>query len=646
MCGIAGFLKAGCTYGTEDWANIAAAMAEPLRHRGPDGAGAWADPAAGVALAHRRLAVLDPSPAGHQPMASSCGRMVLTYNGEIYNHAELRHELAASGRPFRGRSDTEVLVEACAEWGVEATLRKLIGMFAFAVWDHAARTLTLARDRIGLKPLFWGRFGRLFLFASELKGLRAHPDWEPEIDRESLCSYMRWGHVPAPHCIYRGAHKLLPGELLVLAPGGEPKISSYWDPALVAAAAQSNRLQIGEDEALEGLESLLHDAVARRMVADVPLGTFLSGGIDSSLIAAIMQAHSQRPVNTFTIAFDERRYDEAAHARAVSRHLGTAHSEVMVTSEDARALVPELPRWFDEPLAIRSQIPAMVLSHLARRDVTVALSGDGGDELFGGYPGYLIVRAVHRVSNRLSPMGRRLLADGVDGLVAGVAALHGVLPPARRPNLLANKVTQITGVVRTGGGIGELYAQLYSSTAGPPPLIGAIAEHPMRWQAPQHRDVVADPIDRMGYFALLGSLVDGTLAKWDRASMAHGLEVRVPFLDHRVVEYAWRLSPALKYCGRSGSKHLLRRLLYRRVPPDLVDRPKKGFSSPLPVWLRGPLREWADELLDERLLKEEGIFEPTAVRACWNQHLSAASDHWQLLWNVLVFRQWHAAYLG
>jgi len=381
------------------------------------------------------------------------------------------------------------------------------------------------------------------------------------------------------------------------------------------------------------------------MVADVPLGAFLSGGIDSSLITALMQSRSGRPMNTFTIAFDEKRYDEAAYARAVARHLGTAHSEVVVTSDDARALVPELPYWFDEPLAIRSQIPAMVLSRLARHDVTVALSGDGGDELFGGYPGYFIARAVHRVSDRLTPTLRRLVADGLDGLLFGVTALHGVIPPARRPELLANRVKQITGVVRAGGGINELYAQLYGATLGPPPLLGEMGEHPMRWQAPQHRDVVADSIDRMGYFALLGTLVDGTLAKWDRASMAYSLEVRVPFLDHRVVEFAWRLPPALKYGDRSGKKDLLRRLLYRHVPPELVDRPKKGFSSPLPIWLRGPLREWADDLLDERQLKQEGLFEHTAVREYWNQHLSAASDHWQLLWNVLVFRQWQAAYL-
>jgi asparagine synthase (glutamine-hydrolysing) len=601
----------------------------------------WADPAAGVALAHRRLSILDLSPAGHQPMISSCGRWVLVHNGEIYNHAELRDELAAAGRTFRGHSDTEVLVEACAEWGVEATLRRLVGMFAFAVWDRATRTLTLARDRIGLKPLFWGRFGALFLFGSELKALHAHPGWTPEIDRASLGAFMRWGHVPSPCCIYRGLHKLLPGHFLVLAPGREPGVASFWDPVEVVAAAQADRPHPSEAEALDGLEALLDDAVGRRMVADVPLGAFLSGGIDSSLIVALMQARSSRPVNTFAVAFEEKRYDEAAYARAVAQHLGTVHHEVTVSSGEALALVPELPYWFDEPFAIRSGIPAMMVSRLARSEVTVALSGDGGDELFGGYPGYHIVRAVDRTFGGLPPMLRRLAAGGVDGLVAGITAAHGLIPAARRPGLLANRVRQITDVVRAGGGISEYYAQLYSSVAAQPPLMGAGEEHPMRWQAPQHRDIVVDPIDRMGYFAMLGTLVDGTLAKWDRASMAYSLEVRVPFLDHRVVEHAWRLPPALKYRKRAGSKHLLRRLLYRHVPPELVDRPKKGFSSPLPVWLRGPLRGWAEALLGERQLEEEGLFDPAIVREAWRQHLSAGNDYWQLLWNVLMFRQWH-----
>jgi len=326
----------------------------------------------------------------------------------------------------------------------------------------------------------------------------------------------------------------------------------------------------------------------------------------------------------------------------VANHLGTVHTDTVATADDARTLVPEIPYWFDEPLAIRSQIPVMLVSRLARRDVTVALSGDGGDELFGGYPGYYIVRAVNRMTAGMSPMLRRAFAGTVDGLVDGISALHSKLPAARRPELLANRVKQATTVVRAGGGIDRLYAQLYSATAGALPVLGASDEHPMRWQCFRHRDVVGDAIDRQGYFALLGTLIDGTLAKVDRASMAHSLEVRVPFLDHRVVEYAWRLPPAIKYCDKAGSKFLLRSLLYKHVPPELVDRPKKGFSSPLPEWLRGPLRDWAEDLLDERQLREEGLFDAAAIRTCWNAHLAASSDYWILLWNVLVFRQWRS----
>ena len=436
MCGIVGFIDSSRTGNPEYLTRTVESMLAPLRHRGPDDAGLWIDPSAGIALAHRRLAIVDLSPSGHQPMASSCGRCVLTYNGEIFNHAELREELTAAGRSFRGHSDSEVLVEACAAWGVEAALRKLVGMFAFALWDRTARTLTLARDRIGKKPLFWGRFGELFLFASELKGLRAHPGWTPEIDRESLAAYMRWGYVPSPYCIHCGLHKLLPGQFLVVPPGAQPLGASYWDPIEAVTAAQSDRLEVDEPGALAALETLLGDAVGRRMVADVPLGAFLSGGIDSSLVVALMQARSSRPIKTFAVGFDEKRYDEAAHARAVARYIGTEHSEVVVSADDALAVAPELPYWFDEPFAIRSQIPAMLVSRLARREVTVALSGDGGDELFGGYPGYFIVRAVHDAAGGLPPSVRRLAADAVNGLVAGTAAVYGAMPIPHRPSLL------------------------------------------------------------------------------------------------------------------------------------------------------------------------------------------------------------------
>jgi len=640
MCGIAGIIDTRGTLRAERLAATGRAMAATLRHRGPDDSGVWVDPAAGIALAHRRLAILDLSPAGHQPMRSSCGRLVLVYNGEIYNYAELRLELAAAGRVFRGQSDSEVLVEACAHWGVAAALQRLNGMFAFAVWDRKKRTLYLARDRVGIKPLYWARFGGLFMFGSELKALRAHDGWAPEIDRESLRAYMRRGHVPSPYSIYRGVRKLQAGELLVHDGKGEPEISSYWDPAQIVAAAQANRLNIGERDAIDGLDVLLRDATRRQMTADVPLGAFLSGGIDSSLVVSLMQEESSRPVNTFTIGFGEKSFDEAAHARSVARHLGTDHTELRISHADALDLVPELPRWFDEPMSNRSQIPTMLVSALARRQVTVALSGDGGDELFGGYSKYYSIGATARAIRHVPASLRRLAADATLGALSGVAALHGVLPAAWRPRLPLNRVAQIAAAVRETGDFNALYRATRNAVLAPSANVAGAAERPVRWEAPQHAEVVSDPMERMGYFDFLTLLADGILTKVDRASMAHSLEVRVPLLDHRVVEYAWRLPPTLKYGRRRENKRLLRHLLYRYVPRTLVDRPKSGFSSPIALWLSGPLKHWADELLDERRMKESGFFDSAKVRACWREHVRGTADHWRLLWGIVMFEQW------
>jgi asparagine synthase (glutamine-hydrolysing) len=640
MCGIAGFLDRRGASGGERLAAVGSAMASSLRHRGPDDSGVWVDPAAGISLAHRRLAILDLSPAGRQPMLSSCGRLVLTYNGEIYNYTELRHELAAAGRVFRGHSDSEVLVEACAEWGVAETLKRINGMFAFAVWDRKTRTLFLARDRIGIKPLYWARFGDLFLFGSELKALLAHGGWRPEIDRKSLRAYMRRGHVPAPFSIYRGVHKLQAGELLVYGAKGEPEISSYWDPAKIVAEAQAHRLDVGEAEAIDGLDALLRDAVGRQMASDVPLGAFLSGGIDSSLVVALMQAQSSRPVNTFTIGFGEKSFDEASHARSVAEHLGTTHTELRASPADALDLVPELARCFDEPLSSRSEIPTMLVSKLARRHVTVALSGDGGDEVFGGYGKYYSIAAVARAIGYMPGPLRHLTADAVQGVLSGMAAVHGLLPAAWRPRLSLNRVATIAAAVRASGDFNTIYRETRNAALAPAAFLVGTGERPLRWEAGPHVDVVADPMERMGYFDVLTLLVDSILTKVDRASMAHSLEVRVPLLDHRVVEYAWRLPPKLKYGRRSENKRLLRHLLYRYVPREIVDRPKKGFSSPIAIWLRGPLRAWADELLDERRMKESGFFDSSQVHACWREHLRGSSDHWRLLWGILMFEQW------
>ena len=641
MGGIAGFIDVRRESGDECLAATGSAMAASLRHRGPDDSGVWVDRTAGISLAHRRLAIRDLSKSVRQPILSSCGRFVLVYDGEIYNDAELRPELAAAGRSFRGQSDSEVLVEACAHWGVAAALKRLNGMFAFGAWDRKTRTLYLARDRAGIKPLYWARFGDLFLFGSELKALRAHDGWVPRIDRESLRAYMRRGFVPAPYSICRGVHKLQAGDCLVYRPRDEPKISSYWDPAQIVAEAQRYRFDLSETCAVDRLDVLLRDAVCRQMTGDVPVGAFLSGGIASSAVVAMMQAQSSRRVSTFTIGFGEKSFDEAAHARSIARHLRTDHTELRISPADALDVVPELPRWFDEPKSSRSEIPTMLLSALARRKVTVALSGDGGDELFGGYRKYYRVRAMARAISHLPPALRRLTADAVDDVLTSMAALHGVLPVSWRPRLPLNRVAQIAAAVRSTGDFNSLYRETRNAALAPSALLARMGERPLRWEAEPHAGIVSNGMERMGYFDFLGSLVDDILTGVDRASMAHGLEVRAPLLDHRIVEYAWSLPPMYKYGGKGESKRLLRRVLHRYACPGLVNRPKMGIASPLAAWLRGPLKGWADELLDERRMHESGFFDGARVRACWSEHLRGTSDHWRLLWGVLMFEQWH-----
>lgn len=639
MCGIAGFLDARRVLGADSLAATGAAMAATLHHRGPDDSGVWTDPPVGVSLAHRRLAILDLSPAGRQPMVSSCGRLVLTYNGEIYNHAALRRELEASGRHFRGHCDAEVLVEACAELGVEAALGRIIGMFAFAVWDRVTRTLTLARDRIGIKPLYWAQFGKLFMFGSEIKALRAHGGWAPEIDRDSLAAFVRYGHVPSPHSIYRGVFKLPPGQLLALPHAGVPEIRPYWDPHKIVAAAAANRLDISEEEAVDGLEALLRDAVGRHMVADVPLGAFLSGGIDSSAIVALMQAESNRPINTYTIGFAEPRYDEARQARAVATHLGTEHTELYAAPEHALEIIPELPRWYDEPFADSSQIPTLLVSELTRRHVTVALSGDGGDELFGGYRKYYKARALALAARHLPMPLRRATAAGVRRILAGGVMLHRALPAFLRPELSLNRPNELANAFAAATE-DDLYRQVVSTPEDPTAVVPGAHERPDLLQDETVAATLSDFMERMGYFGLMTGLPDGILTKVDRASMAFGLEVRVPLLDHRIVEFVWRLAPSLKYAGVDQNKRLLRRLLYRHVPRALVDRPKRGFTVPIKLWLRGPLRTWAEELLDERRLAEDGFFNPALIRARWHEHLAGTHNRQRLLWCVLMFQQW------
>jgi asparagine synthase (glutamine-hydrolysing) len=636
MCGIVGLWDPARRGG--DLAHCVRAMTDVMVHRGPDSSGYWHDNETGIGLGHRRLSIVDLSDAGHQPMLSADGRWVITYNGEIYNAEDLRPELEALGARFRGHSDTEVMIEAFARWGVEATLPRLIGMFAFAVWDMQERRLYLVRDRLGIKPLYWGWFGRLLLFGSELKALRAHDGWTPEIDRDSVASFMRHNYVPGPWTVYRNVSKLPPGSVAIFQPGREPEIKRYWSLEDVVDTGIASRSTMDETEATDALESLLGDAVRRRMVADVPLGAFLSGGIDSSTVVALMQANASRPVRSFSIGFHEQGYDEAQHAKAVAAHLGTDHTELYVAPEHARDVIPGLADMFDEPFADASQIPTYLVSEMTRRHVTVALSGDGGDELFAGYVRYFQAMRLFPVLER-APAAMR----------AGLAAMIRMLPPAAWSNLFqmlparcrppqsGDRMHKLAGILQESPA--SYYRYLVSHWPAPDTLVPGAREHRgLLWD----RDVearVPDPVERMQYLDTATYLPDDILTKVDRASMAVSLEARVPLIDHRVVAFAWTLPPSLKVRDGTG-KWLLRRVLARHVPDKLVDRPKMGFGVPIDAWLRGPLRDWAEGLLSERRLAAEGFLDPTMVREKWAQHLGGRVNHQYLLWDVLMFQAW------
>ncbi len=615
-------------------------MGDALALRGPDDRGVWSDPAAGIALAHRRLSIVDLSPLGHQPMVSSCGRWVIAFNGEIYNFSELRAELEQAGRSFRGQSDTEVIVEGCALWGVAETVRRLWGMFAIALWDRKERRLHLVRDRLGIKPLYWGVFGDLVLFGSELKALAAHPGWERRIDRDALAAYLRFAYVPAPRSIWRDVFKLEPGTILTIGADGGRNTDIYWSAADVARAGIGARTDwpLSDTEATDRLEDLLGDAVNRHMVSDVPLGAFLSGGIDSSTVVALMQKHSRRPVRTFSIGFNEAGYDEAAHAAAIARHIGTDHTELYVEPAHALEIVPRLAEWYDEPFADSSQIPTFLVSEMTRAKVTVALSGDGGDELFAGYNRYRLARSLGRVLSALpAPLGR-VAAGGLTAMpVAAWDRLFGLVPGRLRPPQPGDKVHKLAGLLTETPD--TVYRRLVSQWNEPEKLaiggtepIGPLTDPGLRRDFP-------DPLDRMQLLDTLTYLPDDILTKVDRASMAVSLEARVPLLDHRVVAFAWSLPHRMKM--RDGeSKWLLRRVLYRHVPKSLLDRPKMGFGIPIGSWLRGPLRDWAEDLLDETAMRADGLLDPAPIRARWAEHLSGRRNWQYPLWTVLMLQAW------
>ncbi|MGE4552370.1 MAG: asparagine synthase (glutamine-hydrolyzing) [Desulfovibrionaceae bacterium] len=628
MCGITGFLSpASATEATEDTLlRQVRAMADALAHRGPDDSGLWTDPAAGVALGHRRLSILDLSPLGRQPMTSSCGRYVICYNGEVYNHRELRRELETAGHAFRGGSDTETMLAAIVQWGLSAAVRRFVGMFAFALWDRAGRTLHLVRDRLGIKPLYYGRAGKDFVFGSELKALRAHPAFDRPLDRDALCLYFRHNYIPAPHSIYQGVRKLEPGVILSLGPNGRERSETYWSARQVWLDGMEHPFSGDEAEAETELERRLAEAVESRMLADVPLGAFLSGGVDSSTVVALMQRHSARPVKTFCIGFSEPEYNEADHARAVADHLGTDHTELILTPRDLLEVVPLIPRFWDEPFSDSSQIPTYCVSRLARQAVTVSLSGDGGDELFAGYDRYFWARRWRWVEPIPRPLRR--LAAALGGLVP--EPVWGLL--GRQARRLARRLDALGC-----RDFQQFYRHLLSHQKHPERLVLGAAEPDTALSRPE-----TAPLDRIRFMSLLDVrtyLPDDILTKVDRASMAVALEARVPLLDHRVVEFAATLPTAmLAEAGRG--KRLLRRVLSRHVPSALVDRPKKGFAVPIEHWLGHELREWCESLLDPRRMAEDGVLDAWAVARMWREFLAGRTQWHYYLWDVLMFQAW------
>ncbi|WP_370262362.1 asparagine synthase (glutamine-hydrolyzing) [Limnobacter sp.] len=644
MCGIAGIATWRCSPALFPELKR---MTDPITHRGPDDSGIWTDNQAGIGLGQRRLSIIDLSPHGHQPMISASGRWVLSYNGEIYNFAELRSTLeqASQAPVWRGHSDTEVLLGCVEAWGIEATLHKVVGMFAISLWDRQRKVLTLARDRVGEKPLYYGRVGDRVLFGSELKALTAVAGGALEIDREAVSEFLRFAYLPAPRSIWKGIQKLPPGHWLELCSvqDADKEPVPFWSLGANGHAELAARLaEAPDDQLVDEVQARLTEAIRLQIVADVPLGAFLSGGVDSSTVVALMQKLSSRPVRTFTIGFDQPEFNEAPFAKEVARHLGTEHTELYVTAKDAEQLIPRLPGIYDEPFADSSQIPTTLVSHLTKQHVTVSLSGDGGDELFAGYPRYALTANLWRKVNGL-PLPLRKAASAVLGTPSAGAwdKVLSVLPASKRQSINGRRIHRLAQLLVTRS-LGEMYVRLMSQWQPEENLVLGL---PPQSFTLDHWDDRLGPIEAMRRWDVGQYLPDDLLVKVDRASMNASLEARAPLLDHRVVELAFAL-PGHALTREGAGKWALRQVLYRHVPKALIERPKTGFSVPLAAWLRGPLRQWAEDLLSESRLRDGGLLDARPVRTLWQEHLSGQFDRSSYLWNVLMFQAWRSANAG
>ncbi|WP_135081421.1 asparagine synthase (glutamine-hydrolyzing) [Terasakiella sp. SH-1] len=636
MCGIAGFIDLNAQTPTEELAQTTKRMTDTLYHRGPDGGDTWVDSEVGVGLGHRRLAIIDLSPAGHQPMQSSDGRFVIVYNGEIYNADDLRPELEAKGYTFKGHSDTEVIVNGFAAWGVKATVEKLIGMFAIAAWDRKERRFYLVRDRVGIKPVYWGLQHNQLIFSSELKAFHTLPNWTPSLCREAIAAYLRYTYVPAPYSVYNSIYKLEPGCILSSNLKGQPHIQRYWDATQVAHFGKKNQLDLSEKDATDELEALLSDSVKRRMITDVPLGAFLSGGVDSSTVVALMQQAGSSKAKTFSIGFDVEGFNEAEYAKAVANHLQTDHTELYVSPKKAEEVIPSLATMYDEPFSDSSQIPTFLVSEMTKKNVTVALSGDGGDELFAGYNRYTWGSQIENFRKKIPDFARHAIANSLQH--PSPQTWDKLLSPLTGhflPSMIGDKIHKAAPLLGMDDPL-LMYRSLVTHLEGVTP--GTLEAQSAGWTRTAAASGLSF-VERMQLLDTTTYMPDDILAKVDRASMACSLEVRVPILDHRVIEFSWQLPEKYKLQGTNG-KHILREVLYRYVPKELIERPKAGFAIPLNAWLRGSLKDWAHNLIETPILYEEMGLDKTAIMQRWNEHQSSKRNWQYQLWAVLMLANW------